>query len=281
MTKIIFSLDVEPDISIYLKNSYLGISEGLPRVLDQFQIFNVKADFFITADVCLKYPEIINKIVQQGHNIGCHSYDHSIAYFGREKYEKQLDDITRATKVLKRITKCQPLMFRAPNFSINGGTIRVLEKSGYIIDSSILPGRKVIKWKIFTLMDYSNANTELYNPSYSDIRSSGDSKILEVPLTENPLSKGAPIGMGFLNYYGFEKTIEAINKSNKEHVIFLIHPWELIDLGKYYPNLRPWLHRACSGNHEPLKKLLEYSHKNYKISTIEDIVRNYRNSTPK
>ena len=252
------------------------MSEGIPRILEQLNLFSIKADFFTTADICLKYPEIIKQIIACGHDIGCHSYNHSIEYFGRENFKKQLNDLSKATEILKKATGDSPISFRSPNFSVNGNTIRALENLGYAIDSSILPGRKVKKWKIFTLLDYSDVTTKIYTPSYSDARNIGESKMLEVPLTENPLAKGSPLGLGFLNAYGLEKTIEAINKVDNDYIMFLIHPWEAVDLGKYYPNLKPWLHRACSGNIEPLNGFLEYVSERYTFSTIKDIVNNHQ-----
>lgn len=275
MVKIIFSIDLEPDITKYLKSSYQGVCNGIPRLLNQFELFDVKADFFATADVCLKYPGIMKQIIDPGHRIGCHSYDHSIAYLGKENFKKQLNDISAATQTIKRTTGCAPTLFRAPNFSINGDTVRILEELGYTIDSSILPGRKVKKWRIFTLINYTNANTGIYNPSYSDVRISGDSNLIEVPLTENPLAKGSPMGLGYLNAYGLEKTIEAINNINSDYITFLIHPWEAVDLGKYYPKLRPWLHSACSSDMAKFHEFLENITKRYEISTIEEIVRTH------
>jgi len=272
MTSIIFTIDIEPDISKYLRKSYLGITEGIPKILDQFDLFDIVANFFTTADVCLKYPEHVKQIIAHGHKIGCHSYDHSISYFGRESFKKQLNDLSKATETLEKTIGVHPTSFRAPNFSINGNTIRVLEKLGYTVDSSILPGRKVKKFKVLTLLDYTNVTMEIYNPSCSDARVHGESKITEVPLTENPLAKGSPLGLGFLNTYGFEKTKEALNNVNGDYVMFLIHPWEAVNLGSYYPNLKPWLHKACSGDITQLNKFLEYTSKRYTFSTIEDLV---------
>lgn len=272
MTDIAFTIDVEQDISRYLKNSYLGITEGIPKILEQFEAFGIQANFFITADVCLKYPECVKTIISCGHNIGCHSYDHSINYFGKENFEKQLNDLSKATEVLKKTIGYTPISFRAPNFSINGDTIRALEKLGYTIDSSVLPGRKIKKFKLFTLLDYTNATTEIYNPSYLDARIQGESQIREVPLTENPLAKGSPLGLGFLNALGFEKTKEALNQINKNYIIFIIHPWEAVDLGEYYPKLKPWVHKACSGNMDPFHKFIKYTSEKYNPTTIEYII---------
>lgn len=270
--QFLITIDVEQDISKYLKNGYMGVTEGIPRILDQFNNFNVKANFFVTADVCLKYPEIVEQIIAHGHDIGCHSYDHSIEYFGREKFKNQLNDLSKATEILTETLGKHPVSFRAPNFSVNGDTIRALEKLGYTIDSSVLPGRKVKKWRLFTLLDYTGAMMKPYTPSYLDVRISGNSKILEVPLTENPLAKGSPLGLGFLNTYGLEKTIEAINSVNGDYIMFLIHPWEAVNLGKHYPNLKPWLHRTCSDDMELLNGFLEYMSEQHTFSTIECVV---------
>lgn len=279
MANIIITIDLERDISKYLINSFMGVSEGMPELLHQLELFGISANIFTTSDICLKYPELITRIIDGGHQIGCHGYDHSIAYMGRESFKKQLHDISTASEIIKKTTGKSPILFRAPNFSINGDTIKVLEKLGYKIDSSILPGRHVKKWKLFNILDYRGAMTEIYTPSYSDVRINGESKILEVPLTENPLAKGSPLGLGFLNAYGFEKTIEAVDKVKGDYVMFLIHPWEAIDLGKYYPNLKTWLHSACSENIMPLHKFLAYLAKNHTFSTIEDVERDLQNQS--
>ncbi len=279
MARIIITIDLERDISKHLKNSFLGVSKGMPELLHQLELFGISGNIFTTSDICLKYPEIMSRIIDGRHQIGCHGYDHSIAYMGREGFQKQLRDISVASEIIKKTTGKSPILFRAPNFSINGDTIKVLEKLGYRIDSSILPGRHVQKLKLFNILDYRGAIAEIYNPSYSDVIRNGESKILEVPLTENPLAKGAPLGLGFLNAYGFEKTIEAVDEVKGDYVMFLIHPWEAIDLGKYYPKIKSWLHTACSGNIMPFHKFLIYLAKNHTFSTIEEVVSNHQNKS--
>lgn len=273
MKKFIITVDVEKDISKYLKNSYKGIEEGLPCLLDILDEFKIISDFFITANACKKYPTIINRIIDEGHNIGCHSYDHSILY-GAKSYKKQYKDLTKATSEIEKITGKRLEMFRAPNFCINGDTIKALERLDYSVDSSILPGRLAKKWRLFTICNYRNAPKTPYRLSYTDVKERGESSIVEVPLTENPLIKGVPIGTGYLNYFGYEKAVETLDKIENVYTIFLIHPWELVDLGSYYPHLREWLHKSCSSDLEPLKRLLKYVRKNYTFSTIEEIVKN-------
>jgi hypothetical protein len=83
--------------------------------------------------------------------------------------------------------------------------------------------------------------------------------------------KGAPIGAGFLNKYGTEKTFEIINEVKEEYLIFLIHPWELVDLSKCYPKLDSWVLEICSEDlnlYEDLFKLLK---EHYTFSNFKDL----------
>lgn len=203
--------------------------------------------------------------------MGSHGFDHSIQFYNKMNYERQKEDILRATKEMERCIGVRPTMFRTPNFSINEGTLRALEQLDYEIDSSILPGRFVKKWKIFPVLDHRRAPQVPYNPSTSDPMEKGDSSVLEIPLTENPHLSGAPLGMGYLNYAGLKKTIAAVNEVKFEYVTFLIHPWELIDLRKYHPNLKSWVYDICSSDLKPLESLFEYIDKNYEFTTLEMI----------
>src|SRR5208283_487704 len=51
-----------------------GPSEALtPRILDLLQQHGAKATFFILARNASKYPHIVDRILREGHDIGCHS----------------------------------------------------------------------------------------------------------------------------------------------------------------------------------------------------------------
>lgn len=271
MKKIIFSMDVENDISIYLKDSYIGIEEGLPIFMDMVKKNNILVDFFVTGNVCQKYPELIDRMRDDGHNIGCHGMDHSIKYYCTKSYRVQYEDIKKATKIIEEISGHNPTMFRTPNFSANSNTIKAIENLGYSIDSSVLPGRHVNKWRLFPIYDFRSAIRKPYTPSYEDITKEGDSQVIEIPVTENPFNSGQPIGMGFLNSRGVNKTMEIIRAVKEDYIVFLIHPWELVDLHKYYPNLREWLHKTCKKNFHELEELIISLAKHYEFSNLRKI----------
>ena len=269
MKKLLLTIDVEQDIPSKLNGSYKGI-ESLPQFLDLLKKMNLKASFFTTADVCIKYPEIMKRIVNENHQIGCHGYSHRELWF--KTYNQQLKEIRKSTEIIKDILGIEPHIFRAPRFSANNKTIKVLEELGYEIDSSVLPNNVVKGFKgLFTFHSHIGAQNTPYHPSYKDIVKKGESPIIEVPLTENPTIEGAPIGAGFLNKFGAIKTCEIMNEVKEEYLIFLIHPWELVDLSKYYPSLDSWVLEICSENLRLYEEFFESLKKEYIFCNFKDL----------
>lgn len=50
--------------------------EYTPVLLDILKRNNVKGTFFILADRASKYPDLVKRIISEGHNIGLHSFKH-------------------------------------------------------------------------------------------------------------------------------------------------------------------------------------------------------------
>jgi len=272
MKKFIITIDIEQDISSKLKDSYKGI-EALPEFLDLLKKHDLKACFFTTADVCIKYPEIIKRIVREGHELGCHGLNHEMFWF--KSYRKQLREIKKATEIIENVSGIRPKMFRTPKFGVSGKTIKALEEVGYQIDSSVMPNAATRIFKgLYTVHSLVGAPRTPYYPSYKDVTKEGDSTILEIPLTESPV-KGVTIGSGSLNKFGIDKMVKAISQVEQDYIMFLMHPWELVNLRKYYPDLKEWVLELCSDNLGEFEKLFEYAKENYVISIISEIAEDY------
>ena len=56
---------------------YDYLSEPTGRVLDLLDEFDVKATFFVVADVVEHYPGLVESIAERGHEIGCHGLHHA------------------------------------------------------------------------------------------------------------------------------------------------------------------------------------------------------------
>ena len=52
------------------------VVESTEKVLALFDLHNVKATFFVLGWIAEKFPQLINDIFLQGHEIGCHSFSH-------------------------------------------------------------------------------------------------------------------------------------------------------------------------------------------------------------
>lgn len=122
-----------PHCNILDKKIFLTFDDGphpeiTPWVLQQLAQKNIKATFFCLGENVEKYPEIYNKILEEGHTIGNHGYKH---YNGWKISKKQfLENYEKG----KEITKSQ--YFRPPY-----AKIRALNhfKKGEIIICTVLP----------------------------------------------------------------------------------------------------------------------------------------------
>jgi polysaccharide deacetylase family protein (PEP-CTERM system associated) len=116
------------------------IEQNTAKLLELFKRHDTKATFFVLGWIAEKYPELIQKIQMQGHEIGCHSYAHPLIYNMTEaEFEK---DLVKALTILKKITGSEIKSYRAPGFSITKDCLwafDILTKHGITHDSSVFP----------------------------------------------------------------------------------------------------------------------------------------------
>lgn len=83
------------------------------RLLDILDRYNAKATFFCIGTQVEKYPEIVNRIIQSGHSIGSHTYNHTWK-FTLSSYRETTTEITRGIDAIEQITGKRTLLFRPP-----------------------------------------------------------------------------------------------------------------------------------------------------------------------
>ena len=81
--KVLISFDVEEfDLprehggEISLAEGVKVSAKGLAKVLDMLKRCGVRATFFVTGNFALTAPEMVERIVRDGHEVGCHGVDH-------------------------------------------------------------------------------------------------------------------------------------------------------------------------------------------------------------
>jgi peptidoglycan-N-acetylmuramic acid deacetylase len=78
------------------KHIYLTFDEGYengytPKILDVLKENDVKAIFFVTGPYIEKNPDLIKRMLQEGHKVGNHTINHpSLPGVGYEKFEKEI-----------------------------------------------------------------------------------------------------------------------------------------------------------------------------------------------
>jgi len=118
------------------------IYEGVDRILEELEKRNQKGTFFCLGWIAEKHPDVIRKIHAQGHQIGCHTYQHELVFqFDRNGFKQ---DLIKSQKLLEDITGQPVNAFRAPGFSITEQNIwafDVLSELDFKYDCSLFPAR--------------------------------------------------------------------------------------------------------------------------------------------
>lgn len=90
------------------------LEKSLTRVLQLFNTYSVKATFFVLGCIAEKYPEIVNMILREGHEIASHGYHHQLVYVQNRK--EFYEDVLRSKQILESITNTKVIGYRAPFF---------------------------------------------------------------------------------------------------------------------------------------------------------------------
>jgi peptidoglycan-N-acetylglucosamine deacetylase len=102
------------------------------RLLDVLASEGVVATFFIQGRWAEAYPEAARRIARAGHLVGNHSYYHArMTFFSRAAVD---DDVDRAERVIRRITRTDPRpWFRFPfgNGADRPALLDMLDARGY------------------------------------------------------------------------------------------------------------------------------------------------------
>ena len=93
-------------------------SENTDKILDVLQQYQVKATFFVAGDKSDEAKAIYQRIVNEGHTLGMHSYSnqYSTIYSSTDAFEK---DYNKISKYLKKVTGVESLYYRFPGGSSN------------------------------------------------------------------------------------------------------------------------------------------------------------------
>ena len=253
------TIDVEDYFQVSAFDGHIGreqwasqpcrVERNVDLILALLETHQARATFFTLGWIAERYPALVRRIVDGGHELASHGYAHlrasaqSPADFSR--------DITLSKNLLEQLAGEAVKGYRAPSFSIAAGNLWALDSlqaAGYRYSSSIYP----IRHDHYGMPDA---------PRFAS-RPTGERGLLELPIsTVRVLGRNLPAGGGgyfrLLPYATSRWALRRINSHDGQAGIFYFHPWEL-DPGqprpagigiktrfRHYLNLRRMEHRIA------------------------------------
>lgn len=193
------------------------VERNVDRLLQLLAQSGTKATFFTLGWIAERYPQMVRRIVEQGHELASHGYGHQrVSDLTPASF---LDDIQRTKQLLEDLGGHQVLGYRAPSFSIGAGNLWAFDsllEAGYRYSSSVYP----IQHDHYGMPD---------SPRFAYAVRDG---LLEVPVTTLRLfNKNLPSSGGgyfrLLPYALSRWMIGKVNSDDKEAAVFYCHPWEI------------------------------------------------------
>ena len=193
------------------------IENNIEKILQLLKNANTSATFFTLGWIAERYPEMIRKIVSEGHELASHGYGHErVSDLSPEQFYQ---DVVRAKKILEDIAGTVVIGYRAPSFSIgakNLWALEILEKTEHLYSSSIYP------------VQHDHYGT----PDAPRFKYKNGDNFLEIPPTTIRLMKrNIPAsGGGYFRLYPYllsKWMIDSVNNIEKKSAVFYFHPWEI------------------------------------------------------
>ena len=109
---------------------------GAGRILDLLARHHIHATWFIPGVVIGTYPEVCERIVAAGHEIGHHGWTHvPPADLSREK---EAEGLERGNVAIERLSGRKARGYRSPSWDLSAHTVELLLEHGFDYDSSMM-----------------------------------------------------------------------------------------------------------------------------------------------
>ncbi len=197
----------------------LRVESNVDRILALFAKHDVKATFFTLGWVAERAPDMVRRIVEQGHELASHGWSHVRVI--NQDAEQFRQDVIRTKHFLEDLSG-QPIRgYRAASYSIGASNLwalGVLKETGHDYSSSIYP----IHHDLYGMPEA---------PRFA-FRPDEGKGLLELPVTTVQLmDRKLPCGGGgyfrLLPYRVSRWAMKRVNEQDGQSCIFYFHPWEI------------------------------------------------------
>ena len=193
------------------------VERNVDRILALLDEHDTQATFFTLGWIAERYPSLVRRIAEQGHEVASHGYGHERASDLSEAAFRA--DIQRAKGLLEDLSGAEVAGYRAPSFSIGPSNLWAfdcLARAGHRYSSSIYP----IRHDHYGMPDA---------PRFAHRAADG---LIEIPITTLRLFKrNLPSSGGgyfrLLPYALSRWMLRRVNAADGESAVFYFHPWEI------------------------------------------------------
>ena len=224
-----FTVDVEDFYQVSAFEKYIPrdtweeypqrVPDSTATILDLLTEKGVKGTFFVLGWVAQKFPQLVRKIAENGHEIGFHSNSHSLIY--NMTPEAFRNELHQGKAMLEDIVGAPVEAFRAPSFSITQKSLwafDVLVEEGFRYDSSVFPihhDRYGIPNAPIEIHPVETKSGTLWEFPPSVVRHFG----MNFPVS----------GGGYFRLYPYwltRRCLRGVHRAGRPFV-FYVHPWEV------------------------------------------------------
>jgi len=113
-----------------------GPEVGVPRILEAYRRFGLKQTFFVPAWCIEQYPNAVEAMVKDGHEVGFHGFIHEAP--NRLTRDEEHYWMRRSIAVIEKHTGQRPRGNRSPLYNFSKHTADLLAEEGFLYDSSLM-----------------------------------------------------------------------------------------------------------------------------------------------
>ena len=206
--------------------------QGTNRILDCLKECGVKGTFFCTTNFAKHAPEVIDRIIAEGHEVAAHGCDH---------WEPKPSDLENSKRLLEQQTGLTIKGYRQPRmFPLS---IQELKKNGYVYNASLnpcfIPGR---------YMHLSTPRTCFVEDG-----------IIQIPASVSPLLRIPMFWLALHNFpLWYYKNLARRILHHDGYFNTYFHPWEFFPLGNHPEMKMPYIirHNAGDGMYNRLRDVI-------------------------
>ena len=244
-----FDVPREHGVDYSLEEGMKVSVEGTNRILDTLKSNDVRATFFCTANFAKNAPEVMRRIIDEGHEVTCHGVDH---------FEPKETDFALSKEIVESITHITVTGYRQPRmFPVVESEIK---RVGYRYNSSInpafIPGR---------YMNLKTPRTWFFKDG-----------VMQIPSSVTPWFRFPLFWLSLHNLPErlYHRLVRRV-LTHDGYFVTYFHPWEFYEL-KEHPEFKiPYIIKKNSGKNmvERLDNLIKMlKSRNHKFITYDEFV---------